>query len=195
MEENKQTVASQENDSAEVKEEVKEFDVDKLSDKERKKIIKSLIKENEELNSSLKKAENEAKNNKDSWYRIAADFENFKKRNQDTRINAYRDGKIDVITKLLVIGDSLDRALTMELDEKTKAGIELTAKQFEETLASEGVTPINPIGEVFDPNTSEAIMKMPAGEGEVEGTVKQVFLKGYKMGERIIRYAQVVVVG
>ena len=196
MEENKKTTATQESETVEKKEKVKEeFNVDKLSEKECKKLLKSLIKENEEVNASLEKAEEEAKNNKESWYRTAADFENFKKRNQDTRINAYRDGKIDVITKLLVIGDSLDRALSMELDEKTKAGIELTARQFEETLASEGVTSINPVGEVFDPNTSEAIMKMPAGEGEAEGTVKQVFLKGYKMGERIIRYAQVVVVG
>ncbi len=171
------------------------FDVDKLTDKERKKMLKSLIKENEELNANLEKAENEAKNNKESWYRTAADFENFKKRNQDTRINAYRDGKIDIITKLLVIGDSLDRALSMQLDDKTKAGIELTARQFLETLESEGVTPINPVGEVFDPNTSEAIMSAPKEEGETEGTVKQVFLKGYKMGDRVIRYAQVVVVG
>ncbi|MBO5889374.1 MAG: nucleotide exchange factor GrpE [Clostridia bacterium] len=171
------------------------FDVDKLTEKERKKMLKSLIKENEDLNESLEKAETEAKNNKESWYRTAADFENFKKRNQDTRINAYRDGKIDIITKLLVIGDSLDRALSMQLDEKTKEGIELTARQFLETLESEGVTPINPVGEVFDPNTSEAIMSLPKEEGEEEGTVKQVFLKGYKMGDRIIRYAQVVVVG
>ena len=196
MEENKQTTATQESETVEKKEKVKEeFNVDKLSEKECKKLLKSLIKENEEVNASLEKAEEEAKSNKESWYRTAADFENFKKRNQDTRINAYRDGKIDVITKLLVIGDSLDRALSMELDEKTKAGIELTARQFEETLASEGVTSINPVGETFDPNTSEAIMKMPASEGETEGTVKQVFLKGYKMGERVIRYAQVVVVG
>ena len=196
MEENKKTTATQESETVEKKEKVKEeFNVDKLSEKECKKLLKSLIKENEEVNASLEKAEEEAKSNKESWYRTAADFENFKKRNQDTRINAYRDGKIDVITKLLVIGDSLDRALSMELDEKTKAGIELTARQFEETLASEGVTSINPVGETFDPNTSEAIMKMPASEGETEGTVKQVFLKGYKMGERIIRYAQVVVVG
>ena len=174
---------------------VKELDVEKLSEKERKKLLKSLIKENEELKINCEKFENQANSNKDSWYRTAADFENFKKRNQDTRINAYRDGKIDVIMKILVIGDSLDRAMSMELDEKTKSGIELTARQFMETLESEGVVAINPIGEVFDPNTSEAIMKMPAENGEEEGTVKQVFLKGYKMGDKIIRYAQVIVVG
>ncbi len=162
---------------------------------EKKKSQKALIKENEELKASLEKAVSEANSYKDSWYRSAADFENFKKRNQETRINAYRDGKTDIITKLLVIGDSLDRALSMQLDEKTKAGIELTLRQFLETLESEGVTQINPLGEVFDPNTSEAIMKVDASDGEEANTVKQVFLKGYKMGDRIIRYAQVVVVG
>ncbi len=177
------------------KEAEKELDVEKLTEKDRKKLLKSLIKENEELKKSCLEFEKQAISNKDSWYRTAADFENFKKRNQETRINAYRDGKIDVIMKILVIGDSLDRAMSMELDEKTKAGIELTQRQFLETLESEGITVINPIGEVFDPNTSEAIMKMPSENGEEEGTVKQVFLKGYKMGERIIRYAQVVVVG
>ena len=51
------------------------------------------------------------------------------------------------------------------------------------------------VGEVFDPNTQEAVMQMPKEEGEVEGTVKQVFLKGYKQGDKVIRYAQVVVIG
>ena len=83
----------------------------------------------------------------------------------------------------------------MELDAKTKEGIEMTARQFKETLEAEGIEEINPIGQQFDANTQEAIMKLPKGEGEEEGTVKQVFLKGYKMGNKIIRYAQVVVVG
>ena len=71
----------------------------------------------------------------------------------------------------------------------------MIARQFKETLESEGITEINPIGEVFDPNTQEAVMQMPKEEGEVEGTVKQVFLKGYKQGDKVIRYAQVVVIG
>lgn len=171
------------------------LDIDKLLEKDKKKLIKSLIKENEELKAISEKLDAESKSNKDSWYRIAADFENFKKRNQETRVNAYRDGKIDMIMKILVVGDNLDRALSMELDEKTKAGIEMTARQFKETLESEGITEINPIGEPFDPNTSEAVMKLPKEEGEIEGNVKQVFLKGYKMGDRVIRYAQVVVIG
>ena len=64
-----------------------------------------------------------------------------------------------------------------------------------EILESLGVTAINPINEDFDPLTQEAIMQVPAEEGETVGKVKQVFLKGYKLGEKVIRYAQVVVIG
>ena len=81
------------------------------------------------------------------------------------------------------------------IDEKTIEGLKLTLRQFTETLESEGVTAIDPQGEVFDPNTQEAVMQVPPMEGDVPGTVKQVFLKGYKLGDKVIRYAQVVVIG
>ena len=167
----------------------------KLSEKDRKKLLKSLIKENEELIQKNTALESESKSYKDSWIRISADFENYKKRNQEARSIAYKDGKIDVLTKILDVGDNLDRALLLNLDEKTKEGIEMTARRYYETLQSIDVSVINPVGEDFDPNTQEAIMKVPASEGEKEGTVKQVYLKGYKLGDKIIRYAQVVVIG
>ncbi len=163
-------------------------DVTKLDAKTAKKMLKEVLLENETLKADALKY-------KDAWYRTAADFENFKKRNSETRSNAYKDGKTDVISKILVIGDSLDRALLMKLDEKTREGIELTARNFEDILKSLDVTAINPVGEDFDPLTQEAIMKVPAEEGETEGKVKQVFLKGYKLGDKVIRYAQVVVIG
>ena len=172
-----------------------ELDIKNMSEKECKKLLKSLISENEELKQDVEKYKVEALANKDSWYRCAADFENFKKRNADTRMNSYKEGKIDMVNKILVVGDNLDRALKMDLDAKTKEGIEMTARQFKETLEAEGIIEINPVGEPFDPNTQEAIMQMPKEEGEVEGNVKQVFLKGYKLGDKIIRYAKVVVVG
>ena len=177
-------------------EEVKEeINVNKLTEKQAKKMLKEVLAVNEELVSSLKTATEESAKYKDSWYRSAADFENFKKRNQETRINAYKEGKIDAITGLLRIGDSWDRALSMQLDDKTREGISLTARSFTEILESLGVTAINPINEDFDPLTQEAIMQVPAEEGETVGKVKQVFLKGYKLGEKVIRYAQVVVIG
>ena len=184
------------NESVETEQEVNEkIDVDKLSEKDRKKLLKSLIKENEELIQKNTALESESKSYKDSWIRISADFENYKKRNQEARSIAYKDGKIDVLTKILDVGDNLDRALLLNLDEKTKEGIEMTARRYYETLQSIDVSVINPVGEDFDPNTQEAIMKVPASEGEKEGTVKQVYLKGYKLGDKIIRYAQVVVIG
>ena len=161
----------------------------------KKPTVKALTAENEALKQEIETLKGEISKTKDSWLRCAADFENFKKRNQDTRINAYKEGKFDIVKKILVVSDTLDRALAMELDDKTKEGLKMIARQFKETLESEGITEINPIGEVFDPNTQEAVMQMPKEEGEVEGTVKQVFLKGYKQGDKVIRYAQVVVIG
>lgn len=190
----KETTKKEESTKSE-KSEKSEIDFKTLSEKDKNALIENLIKENEDLKTQLENAENTIKTQKDSWYRTAADFENFKKRNQETRINAYREGKTDIILKILIIGDGLDRALSMPLDDKSKEGIALLQRQFIETLEAEGITSINPVGEVFDPNTQEAIMKVPPEENEVEGTIKQVFLKGYKLGDRVIRYAQVVVIG
>ena len=187
-----ENVKAEETPVNEVKE---ELNVSKLTEKQAKKMLKEVLAENETLKASLQTATSERAKYKDSWYRSAADFENFKKRNAETRLNAYKEGKTDAITKLLVVGDSLDRALTMNLDDKTREGITLTARSFSEILESLGVTAINPVGEDFDPLTQEAIMSVPAEEGETAGKVKQVFLKGYKLGDKVIRYAQVVVIG
>jgi len=183
---------SEETEKPEVKDKI---DIKSMSEKEAKKLLLKTLEKNQALEEELEKTKLEAKNNKDSWYRMAADFDNFKKRNSETRMNAYKEGKTDVITQILVVGDNLDRALLMDLDEKTKTGIEMTAKQFLEILASMDVTQINPVGEDFNPDSMEAIMNMPKEDGEQTGKVKQVFKKGYKLGDKIIRYAQVVVVG
>ena len=161
----------------------------------KKPTVKALTAENQALKEEIEALKAENLKIKDSWLRCAADFENFKKRNQDTRINAYKEGKADIVKKILVIGDTLDRAIAMDLDEKTLEGLKLILRKFEETLLAENITQINPVGEQFDPNTQEAIMQVPKEEGEVEGMVKQVFLKGYKQGDKVIRYAQVVVIG
>ncbi len=170
-------------------------DVKNLTAKEAKQYLCEYIEKDAKLLEDYDKLQKEAFSYKDSWYRTSADFDNFKKRNSEARSVAYKEGKIDTIIKILVVGDNLERALSMPLDEKTKQGIELILRQFKETLQSLDVTEINPLGEIFDPTTAEAVMKMPKEEGEVENTVKQVFLKGYKLGDKIIRYAQVVVIG
>ena len=148
--------------------------------------IANLTSKNEEL-------AQESLSHKDSWYRTAAEFENFKRRNLETRKNAYFDGKKDCILGLLKIGDSIDRALTLEMDEKTRTGVELISRQFYDSLSAMGVEVINPVGEEFSPEISEAIATLPCQEGDTPDTIKTVYKKGYKLDGKIIRYCQVVI--
>ena len=131
---------------------------------------------------------------KDKWMRSVAEFDNYKKRNAKIYQDAYSDGRADVIVKILPIGDNLDTAIAMGLDEKTTDGIRLLKKKFDDVLKSLDVEEINPVGEKFDPMTSEAIMQAEKGENEESDTVKQVFQKGYKLKDKIIRYAKVSVI-
>ena len=78
-------------------------------------------------------------------------------------------------------------------DEKTKQGLDMVLKTFKKVLADEGIEEIDPLGQPFDATYSEAIMAMPCQDGEESGMVKQVYVKGYKKGEKVLRYAQVIV--
>ncbi|MBR6688304.1 MAG: nucleotide exchange factor GrpE [Clostridia bacterium] len=174
--------------------------INKEAQSTKKPNAKELLEQNQALQEELAKAqvekanaEAEAISFKDNWYRTAAEFENFKKRNVDTRKNAYFDGKKDCILNLLTIGDSIDRALTLEMDEKTRTGVELISRQFYDSLKAMGVEAINPVGEPFTPETSEAIATMPCGEGDTPDTIKTVYKKGYTLDGKIIRYCQVVI--
>ena len=146
------------------------------------------------LNEKVTELQAQADDYKDKWMRNVAEFDNYKKRNAKIWSDAFNDGASSVILKILPVGDSLDWALQMDLDEKTKEGVKGIKKKFEETLSQLEVTEINPIGEVFDPNVAEAVMQVEGGDGEESDTVKQVFQKGYKMKDKIIRYATVSVV-
>ena len=150
--------------------------------------------EKAKLLKELEAAKKQAEEYKTSWYRSAADFENFRKRNQESRANAYQDGKGDAIKSMLVIGDNLDRALLSVKDESTKEGIELVIKQYGEIMKNMGVEEINPVGEVFDPNVHEAVHQVEPEEGDESGKIKAVFRKGYSLNGKMLRYAQVVVI-
>ncbi len=145
------------------------------------------------VSNEIEQLKKQADEYKDKWYRTAAEFENYKKRNAETRKNAYEDGKIETIKRILFIGDNLDRALSYSIDDKTKEGLEMLIKQYGEIMTNLGLEVINPVGEAFDPNLHEAIFTKPCEDGQIADTVDSVFLKGYKMGEKMIRYAQVVV--
>ncbi|MBQ6727372.1 MAG: nucleotide exchange factor GrpE [Clostridia bacterium] len=154
----------------------------------------ALIAENEALKKEVEAAEKSADEYKDKWMRNVAEFDNYKKRNAKLWQDAFNEGISSVILKILVVGDTLDRALSLGLDEKTQAGLAGIKRKFDETLNSLEIEEINPVGEVFDPNIAEAVMQVEKGEEDTSDTVKQVFEKGYKLKDKIIRYAKVSVV-
>ena len=128
--------------------------------------------------------------------RIQADFENYRKRNESVRADAYADGKKDVAAVMLPVLDNLERAVgaaASSPDEALKSGMELVLKQMTDVYQKLDVTPIDRLGEKFDPNLENAVLQGTAEEGE-PGTVCQVLQKGYRMGDRILRHAMVKVV-
>ena len=150
--------------------------------------------EKEQLNKKIQELQTLADDYKDKWMRNVAEFDNYKKRNAKIWTDAFNEGVSSVILKILPVGDNLDWALTIGLDEKTQEGLKGIRKKFDETLASLEIEEVNPVGQPFDPNFAEAVMQVEGDEGEQSDTVKQVFQKGYKMKDKIIRYAKVSVV-
>ena len=151
-------------------------------------------KERAELNEQISKLQAQADDYKDKWMRNVAEFDNYKKRNAKIWTDAFNEGVSSVVLKILPVGDNLDWALTMDLDEKTLEGLKGIKKKYDETLSSMEIVEINPVGEMFDPNIAEAVMQVEGLDGEKSDSVKQVFQKGYKMKDKIIRYAKVSVV-
>ena len=141
----------------------------------------------------LEKALAEAEDCKRKWYAVTAEYENYRRRTQNQAAQRYQDGRNDVVAALFPIGDNLERAISTCADENTKQGLDMILKSYKKVLEGEGVEEIDPIGQPFNADVAEAIMAMPAAEGEESGIVKQVYVKGYKKGDKVLRYAQVIV--
>ncbi len=169
--------------------------IDKLSEKKAKKVLAEYIADNKELTQEVAKLKAEVEETRNDYLRARADCENVRKRKAEEVRAAYDDGRTEAVAKILAIGDSLDWALKMELDDKTREGIEKLVKKFNDTLDGLGVKEFSPeVGSDFDPNVAAAVMQADGEEGEKSGTIKQVFGRGYKLGEKVIRYAQVSVI-
>ena len=127
--------------------------------------------------------------------RTQADFDNFRRRNESVRADAFAEGQRTVLTAMLAVLDNLERALAAPAAEgdALRTGVEMTHKQMIAAYEKLGVTVINRLGEKFDPNLEDAVMQGTAEEGE-PGTVCAVFQKGYQMGGQLLRPAMVKVV-
>ncbi len=135
----------------------------------------------------------ELEDTKRKWYAVTAEYENYRRRTQNDAVKKYNEGRNDVVASLFPIGDNLDRAMSSIKDEQTKQGLEMIVKAFKKVLEDEKIEEIDPIGKPFNADEAEAIMAVPKAEGEEGGIVKQVYVKGYKKGDKVLRYAQVIV--
>lgn len=128
--------------------------------------------------------------------RVQADFDNFRRRNQNVRKEAFDDGARTLVISLLPVLDNLERAIDAAKDSSDaslREGVEMVFRQLGEVFTKRGILPICRPGEKFDPNLENAVLQGAAEDGE-PGTVCEVFQKGYQMGDIILRHAMVKVV-
>lgn len=126
--------------------------------------------------------------------RVQADFDNFRRRNRQVAAESFDDGARAFIKTLLPVMDNLERALQENREgDPLYTGVQLVARMLMDTLAARGISVISRVGEPFDPNLEDAVAQAEPEDG-APGTVSEVILKGYKMGDTVLRHAMVRVV-
>ena len=129
----------------------------------------------------------------DSYLRLAADYDNFRKRTVKEKEASYGNGRADTIGKLLPVYDNLERALNQPTEDAAyKKGVEMTMNELVKILGIMGVEIFGNPGDVFDPNLHNAVMHID-DENLAENTISMVFQKGFKLGDKVIRFAMVQV--
>ena len=143
--------------------------------------------------SELEQLQEELKKQQDAFLRLAAEYDNFRKRSQKEKDNIYLDAKTDTIGKILPVFDNLERAVNQPTeDEAYKKGVEMTMSGLREVMKDMGITEFGEMGEVFDPNRHNAVMHIE-DENFGEGVIAQVFQKGFAIGDKVVRFAVVQV--
>ena len=134
---------------------------------------------------------------KDRHLRLAAEFNNFKRRNEQDRLESWSRAQADILCSFLDILDDLNRVAELEVDtvtvEGVMEGINLVEKKFISVLQDSGAEIIDPLGDLFDPEQMEAIMRVPVERAEEDDTVAQVFQKGCLLKGILVRPARVSV--
>ncbi len=148
----------------------------------------------ERMTKEAHKLAEELATEKDRCMRVMAEYDNFRKRSQKERENIYSDVRADTILKLLPVYDNLERALKAETeDEAYRKGVEMTMDQFKEILEKMGVAEIDAkTGDKFDPTIHDAVMHVD-DDSLGEGVVVEEFQKGFRLGDKVIRFSVVKV--
>ena len=146
------------------------------------------------LQAKLDEAEKKNEELKNQLLRTAAEYDNYRKRSQREADQKFNDGVSHAVTQILGILDTLDMAANAVCaDENYKKGVMMTLDKAAKALENLNITEIEALNKPFDPNFMNAVQQVPPAEGQESGDVVQVFQKGYKIGDKIIRHATVVV--
>lgn len=148
------------------------------------------------VKAQLEAAEQTAAKAKDQLLRMAAEYDNYRKRSTREADQKFNDGVSFAVNQILPILDTLEMAANAPTtDENYKKGVTMTLDKAAKALAALHIEEIPALGQPFDPNFMNAVQQVPAEEGQESGTVVTVYQKGYKMGDKIVRHATVVVAG
>ena len=130
---------------------------------------------------------------RDAHLRVAAEFDNFRKRTVKEKEASYGNGKADAVAKMLPVYDNLERALNQPTEDAAyKKGVEMTMNELVKIFTSLGVEIFGSVGDSFDPNLHNAVMHID-DENLEENVISQVFQKGFKLGDKVVRFAMVQV--
>ena len=191
-----ETEATEEIESIKEIEEIEEIEEVEQTDKKEgrtdKKKVKKLEAKIADLESELEKKAKELSEQNDKYMRMMAEYDNFRKRSAKEREGTYADAYADALASILPIIDNLERAVGVTEADGVLKGLEMTLKGADEALVKMGVEAFGKEGEEFNPNIHNAVM-MVDDENHKEGEIVSVFQKGYKKGDKIIRYAMVTV--
>ena len=175
---------------SEVVAEEKEAEVkDNKADKKKSKKLEGKI---EELEKALAAKDSQLAEQNDKYMRMMAEYDNFRKRSAKEKEGTYADAYADALTSIIPIIDNLERAVGVTDAEGVLKGLEMTLKGAAEALTKMGVEAFGAEGDAFDPNIHNAVMMVESDE-RAEGEIVSVFQKGYRKGDKIIRYAMVTV--
>lgn len=173
------------------KDEILEQSEEVVTEKKEKKTSKK-----EKENKRITELENALKESEDKYLRMLAEYDNYKKRTQKEKEAIYTDATCDSVEKLLTVLDNLDRAAAVDVTnsdaQSVVDGVNKILEQAKEVFAKMGVEEIPAKGESFNPELHNAVMHEENDEYD-ENTVSEVFLKGYKLGDKVIRHSMVKV--
>ena len=151
----------------------------------------------EDALSTEQKLELELSNEKDKFLRLFAEFENYKKRTSKERMDLFKTANQEVLQAMLPVLDDFDRALIeigKSQDDALLQGVSLIYEKFKSTLVSKGLEEVEVrAGDAFNADYAEAITQIPAASDALKGKIVDVLEKGYKLGDKIIRFPKVVI--